>query len=191
MGRGIATEGMTMLRSRWWILVVAFAFVGAACASASEVIAEKAIENAIGSETDADVNVDIGDDGDISVSVEGEDGSSFQVGGGAELPDELTFPVPEGGKVNTTLSDSSYVAVALSYPSDRFDEIVAFYDDWTSGTGDEWSRSESTFEMGEGLTQRSAQWVNTSNLISASDCISGDSGTDSFDAVCVNVNESK
>jgi hypothetical protein len=181
---------MTMLRSKWWILVAVVALVGAACASASEKIAESVIEKAIESESGGDVNVDIGDDG-FSASVEGEDGSSIQVGGAADVPDELTFPVPDGGEVNTTLIDSSYVAVALQYPSDRFDEVMAFYDDRTSGTGDEWSRSESMIDMGEGLTQRSAQWVNGSNPISASDCFTLESGSSPFGAICVNVNESK
>jgi hypothetical protein len=184
-------EGMTMLRSKWWVLVAVFALVGAACASATEKIAENAIESVIESESGGDVSVDLGSDGDISVSVEGEDGSSLQVGGAAEVPDELTFPVPDGGEVNTALTDSSYVAVSIQYPTDQFDDIVSFYDDWTSGTGDEWSRSESTIDMGEGLTQRSAQWVNGSNLISVADCFTLETGSSSFGAICLNVNESK
>jgi len=179
-----------MARGRWLTLLVMIALVATACASATEKIAENAIEKAIESEGGGDVNVELGDDGQVSISVEGEDGSSFEVGKDIDLPEGLTIPIPDGGNATQTGTDGSYVFAALTYPTERYDEIVAFYNDWTDGTGEEWNRSESTLDMGEGLVQRSAQWVSGPTLIGVSDCFDIQSDGDGFDAICLTVNES-
>jgi len=158
-----------MVRGKWWVFVALMVLVVAACSS----------------QDTAETANDSGDGGDVTVSTDGGGGSSV------DLPDGLEIPVPDGGEVTTVLDDSSYLAVALNYPLDRYDDIVAFYDDYTEGTGEEWNRSESTNDMGDGLIQRSAQWVLGPDLISASDCLTAEGGSSSFGAVCVRVNQSK
>jgi hypothetical protein len=105
----------------------------------------------------------------------------------ADLPDGLTIPVPEGGDVNTSGSQGSYVFVAIQYPSQRFDEIVGFYEDWTSKDGESWQRAESTFSSDEG-TYRHVQWLSGPSSIAVDDCITVNDNEPV--AVCVTVNQS-
>jgi hypothetical protein len=44
--------------------------------------------------------------------------------------------------------------------------------------------------MGEGLTQRSVQWVSGPTFVGVADCFTIQGDGDGFDAVCVTVNES-
>lgn len=92
------------------------ALVASACSSAAEKISEAAIENALESDGGGNVDVELGDDGQVSISVEGEDGASFEVGQDIDLPEGLTIPIPDGGSAVQSGSDGSYVFVALTYP---------------------------------------------------------------------------
>jgi len=177
------------MRWRWLILLAALAMVAAACGSVAENVSERIVEQAIESQGEGDVNIDFNDDG-VSLSVEGEDGNSISLGSDVPVPDELTIPVPDGGSATASGTDGSYVFVALTYPQDRFDELVSFYDDWTEGTSGEWARSQSTLDLGE-ETMRTAQWTEGATAISVTDCFSMDGEGDSLNAVCVTVNESQ
>lgn len=53
---------------------------------------------------------------------------------------EFPIPTPHGGVVITDEWSGSTGHVTLRYPANRYDEIVAFYDDYASGSG--WNRSE-------------------------------------------------
>ena len=73
----------------------------------------------------------------------GTDAVDGPSGGAADVGD---FPIaaPDGLLVDA-LADAGIPMAGqrqLYYPSDDFDRVVAFYDDWTSENG-EWSRSES------------------------------------------------
>ena len=174
---------------KWLILLAVVAVTAAACSSVVDNATEQIVERAIESQGDGDVNVDLSDDGSVSFSVEGEDGNSLNFGVDVPIPDELTIPVPDGGKATTSGTDASYVFVALTYPMDRFDELVAFYDEWTAGTGEDWARSQSTLDLGE-ETMRSNTWTETATAISVTDCFSMEGDADSLDATCVTINES-
>ncbi len=128
--------------------------------------------------------VEIGDDG-APVRVETDEGT-VATGSGMDLPADLTFPLADGGEVTTAGTDGSYVFAAVQYPTDRYDEIVDLYKDWTSENDRDWELIESTTEM-SGETVRSAQWVSGSSAINVNDCISS---SDEFDAVCVTLNQS-
>lgn len=163
-------------------ILFVFALVAAACGG--EQISEKIAEEAIGGNADVEIS---GDGEDFSLSVESDDGS-IQFGAGAELPGGLTVPVPDGGDVTTSFEDSSSVGTSIMYPKDRYEELVSFYDSWSSGVEGEWSMSTSTFDL-DGETQRSSQW-NTSNgqyFVLVSDCI--DIATGEFISACVTINE--
>lgn len=121
--------------------VVALALVVTACGSIGENIAERATEEAIEqaaeSEGGGDVDIDVQEDG-VSFSQSGEDGESeMQIGGDVEIPEELPVPVPDGGTVTSSSSfsqDSETVySVAVEYPAEKYEEIVAFYDDHFDG----------------------------------------------------------
>ena len=85
-------------------------------------------------------------------------------------------------------ADVGSVFAAITYPGDRYDEIVAFYDSWTEGTGDEWQNQNATIDF-DGQTQRSSAWSSADSLlfIAVADCAT--SGGD-FDSVCVTINQS-
>lgn len=161
------------------IVVLAIAVAG--CSGAVEELSERAAESAGG-----DAEVDFSDG---SVAVSFEDGDlSFEAGSGVEVPDGLTFPFPDGGNVTTAASDGSYVSIAVQYPIDRYDEIVAYYESWIDGTGGDWSESRSTTDMGD-VDVRNATWISGASAIIVNDCISIDTGE--FDLVCVTLNESE
>jgi len=162
-------------------LLIMVALVGAACGGA---VQEELIERAAEAGGAGDVEIDI-TDGTVSISVETEE-RSFAVGSGLDVPDGLTFPLPNGGEVTTAGTDASYVFAAVQYPTDRYGEIVAFYKDWTSADDREWNFSESSTEM-SGETLRGAQWISSASAIMVNDCATS---SGQFDAVCVGLNQS-
>ena len=168
-----------------YLTVVLAASLVTACGATAERAIEGAAERAAESGGGGDVEIDLSEDG-ASMRAEGED-FEVEMGSGADLPDGLTIPVPEGGDVNTSGSQGSYVFVAIQYPSQRFDEIVGFYEDWTSKDGESWQRAESTFSSDEG-TNRHVQWLSGASSIAVDDCITLDD--DEPIAVCVTVNQS-
>lgn len=164
------------------VLIFVSALLAAACGG--EQISEQIAEQAIG----GDVDVEISEDGDeVTVNIESDDGS-LSLGVGASLPDELVVPVPGGGDVGATGSSGESVFASITYPGDRYDEIVAFYDAWTEGTGDEWQTQSATIDF-EGQTQRSNVWSSADSVlfIALADC--GTLGGD-FDSACVTINQS-
>ena len=174
------------------VAIAAFALLVAACSSASDVVADNVAEQLIEAGVEGDVDVDVSGDGeDMSINVESEDGT-FSVGSDVEIPSELQIPVPDGGSATTAGTQEGAVFVSITYPIERYDDLVAFYDDWTSGSGEEWDTSTSTFEM-DGQTQRSASWAETSvgSYIAVNDCfdVFGDTDSDTPNAACVTINE--
>lgn len=125
--------------------------VASACASATERLtdqaaeglAENIIEHAVEADSGEDINVDIdlGDGEDASISIGSEDGdSSFNMGSSSEIPQGFLVPVPDGGTVTTSMEDNSdpdaaFAMVMVTYPVERFDELVEFYADWFDGAG--------------------------------------------------------
>jgi hypothetical protein len=175
-------------------VVIGFALVATSCGAAAEKLSEEAAERALESAGGGDVELDVSGDGDeFTVNVESEDGT-FSVGSDVEIPSELQIPVPDGGSATTAGTQDGAVFVSLTYPIERYDELVAFYDDWTAGTGGEWDTSTSTFEM-DGQTQRSASWAETGvgSYIAVNDCfdVYGDGDSDTLNAACVTINETK
>lgn len=172
-------------RSWAWLALLLVASLVTACASVAERAIEEAAEKAAESGGGGDVEIDLSEDG-ASVRAEGED-FSVEMGSGAGLPDGLAIPVPDGGAVTTSGNQGSYLFVAIQYPLSRFDEIVDFYGDWTSGDAEDWQRAESTFSS-EDVTYRHVQWLSGPSTIAVDDCITLDDDTPM--AVCVTVNQS-
>jgi hypothetical protein len=173
------------------VVIVALALVAASCGSAEDKVAEQIAEGLIEASSDENVDVDISGEGDdMTVNLETDEGS-LSLGSGAEMPDGLEIPVPDGGDVTASGSQEDAVFAMLSYDLDRYDEIVAFFEDWISGTGEEWDHQSGTMDVG-GETQRSSIWSSSdySSMISVVDCYGiGAADTEQFNAVCVSVNQ--
>lgn len=70
------------------------------------------------------------------------DGDATTGGGGGEAADLGDFPIPAppGATEITRTEAEGTVAVTLSVPVDSYDDIVAFYEDWTASEGGSFQR---------------------------------------------------
>ena len=142
---------------------------------------------------DGNVSIDVSGEGDdATIEMESDDGT-ITIGAGSEMPESLTVPVPDGGEVTTSVEMEEGVMVVVTYENGRYDEIVAFYDDWTAGSGEEFDKQSMSFEN-EGQDIRSTTWIGTSSdsFVSVGDCYGVEADASSgeeFNAVCVNVNQ--
>jgi hypothetical protein len=154
----------------------------AACQAASETIAEQIAEQVEGVDN-VEVDTDTGE-----VKIETDEGSV--VIGGGDLPDDFAIPLPDGYQVTSVFAAEGSSAVSLAYPSADFDEITAFFDDWTSSQPTAWTKSTSSVSGGEG-TIDSANWFEEegSSFISVTSlCIVPDASIDPENCIAVNVN---
>jgi hypothetical protein len=200
-----------MRNARLVIAVSALVLLIAACGgqSAEEALLEEILENS--GEDIGDIDIDSGGDGDFSINIQGEDGEDISVSGsgddenleitvegdegetmtfgGGDIPDGLTVPVPDGGEVTMSLTSDQDISVALQYPQNAFDQLVAFYDSNLDASSDSVDRYESTMSMEQG-TIRSVNWNESDYAwsVNVSDCISGATGD--LDSACVTIFES-
>jgi hypothetical protein len=110
----------------------------------------------------------------------GDDASS---GSSLGLPENLTIPTPDGGTVTGSVSDTGYANVSVEYSSDRYDEIVGFYTDWTASDSRDWLGGDSSYDSG-GSTVRGYVWDSTASHIGVTDCAMGGS-----EAVCLQITD--
>ena len=198
-----------------FIAVAAFALLISACSSASDTVAENLTEQLLEAGADGNVDVEVSGDGeDMTINIESEDGDvsmnvsgdgddatiemesedgSISIGAGSEMPEGLTIPVPDGGDVTTSVEMEEGVMVGLTYPKGDYDAIVAFYDDWTAGSGEGFDKQTMSLDTG-GPDQRSTMWIGTGSqtFVSVGDCFdvhAEESSGEEFNAVCVNINQ--
>lgn len=120
-----------------------------ACGAIGENLAEEMIEQSAEA-GGGDVNIDIDDEGQVSMSGSGPEGEQFDMTmGGGEIPDDFPIPVMDGGTViavnSMSSGDESSTGVSIEYPADAFDQLVDFYQDYVDGLGNEdIQRSESS-----------------------------------------------
>lgn len=115
--------------------------------------------------------------GDIAEGSGGDDGDSGD--GSVQLSENVTIPLPDGGTVTASQTDTGYGYAYVEYPADRYDEIVAFYSGWIGTDSRDWNGSDSGFGW---------VWNSTSSRFGVKECVAGGSG-DTFDAVCVEISE--
>lgn len=126
------------------VVIVALGLVVASCGrvaqkvteNVAEKVAEKTAEQAAGDSGDANVDINQ-DEGTVNIQVE-EDGKKGSLTiGGNEVPADFPIPLPDGGEViaviDTTQDGKRATTVSLTYPADRWDELVAFFQDWADG----------------------------------------------------------
>jgi hypothetical protein len=160
---------------RFSVFFIALTLVLAACQSAGEQLSEQLIEQVEGVD-DFNVNTDTGE-----VNIETDEGS-ISIGGG-EIPDGFPIPAPDGYEVLAVFTSDSDGSVSLMYPQDRFDELAAFYTDWTAGQPGEWTSSTNTYNTADGETVRNASWFSDTSNVTVSDCSGGQSSD--IDMTCL------
>ena len=87
--------------------------------------------------TDDDGNtVSVSGDED-SLTITAEDGDFVGVFGGGDIPDDFPIPTPPGFDVQSVVETPGGSIVILEYAVDdySYEELVAFYDDFSSGDG--------------------------------------------------------
>ena len=137
-----------------------------ACSSASETLTEQIIESGGGGNVDVDI-----DDETVTMSFEDEEGSGELTIGGGEIPAGFPVPVPDGGEVLSVFESEGNVGATVLYDVDRYDELVAFYEEWVAGADlGELQTSSTEFE---GL--QSSQWFSPTagTFISVSESADG------------------
>jgi len=160
------------------IFVVA-TLVLTACQSASEELSEQLAEQVAGV-SDVEIDTDTG-----LVKIETDEGS-ISIGGG-ELPDGFGVPLPDGYKVTGVFTTDDESMVGVSYAKDRFDELVAYFDAWTSGQPGDWESATMTLDQGAAGTMRSSSFYGGDMSIQVTDCFDVGAETDVLNAACVNI----
>jgi hypothetical protein len=163
-------------------VVLLSALVVTACQSATETIAEQLAEQVEGVDN-VEIDTDSGE-----IKLETDDGSV--VIGGGELPDNFPIPLPDGYQVTSVFTAEGTSAVSLAYPDADFDEIVGFFDEWTTGQTATWTKSTSSFSGTDGEIN-SVNWFEEegSSFITISGlCIVPDASIDPENCVAVTIN---
>ncbi|MEZ5174673.1 MAG: hypothetical protein R2823_00490 [Acidimicrobiia bacterium] len=157
-------------------LVVVLAIIGFGCSSANDTIAEQIAEN-----VDGVNNVDIdSDSGQISVET---DEGSVTIGGGS-VPDDLFVPLPDGYDVQAVVETDSGSSVSVAYDQGRYDELVTYFQNWTSADSAEWEHGSISMDQG-GSNFRSDSWYTSDRGINLSDCMTAAATDGKPNAACV------
>jgi hypothetical protein len=130
--------------------IVILAVVGlavVACGNAADEVAERAIEAGGG----GDVDVELDDEGG-EFTIESEDGTQIVNVGDADLPAELTIPMPGGFEVIASSvieqgDGEMFVTALVTFPGGDIEEIAAHFDEYYEGI-DGTSRTQTSFDGG-------------------------------------------
>ncbi len=168
------------------VLIFVLALTLAACSG--EQISEQIAEEAIGGNANVEIE---GEGDDVTINIESDEGS-ISIGSGGDVPNEITVPLPDGAVVVSSVVVGNGASVGVEYPTDRYDEIAAFYDSWTSGSGGTWLTSESAFPHGDGQTVRNMTWQAEESVMTVilRDCYSLDGTFEGpLDTACLSISQ--
>ena len=173
-------------------LFVVLTLVASACGAAADKISEKVVEQAVEQASDGQASIDIsGSDDAPSVKLETDEGS-VAFGASAEMPEEITIPVPDGGTVESAMSfDDGSAQVSLAYDRDRYEDLVSFYEDWVaSNGGDVWQKQTQSMATNDD-TLRQTYWFNSESddAIGVMDCEAFSRSGDGLNAACVSISQ--
>lgn len=118
-------------------LMVAATLVVAACGG-TDAVGDALVEQIVEQAGAEGVDISTGDDGSVSLSIEGEDGSG-QMSFSEELPADFPLPLPDGYEVGTSFvfedeSGTSYTVV-IQIAEDAFDATQEMYEGWLEKEG--------------------------------------------------------
>jgi hypothetical protein len=121
--------------------LIVLALVAAGCGGSDEDVVERMVEEAIEDESGGEVDIEVSEDDDeVSITISSEEGDASLSIGGGEIPADFPMPLPDGGDVVSVVSqtegDATFHTVVMTYDAGRYDDLVAFFDDATSGIGD-------------------------------------------------------
>ncbi len=148
---------VSLVASMTLVLVVLVACGGPSVSDeVAEKVAEKVAEQAYGGQVD----IEQGDNDDFTLTVEDDDGSSMQIGGGG-LPDDFPFPLPDEYTVGMNVrsegpSGVEFLAV-IQVPGVGIDELADMYASWLESEGFEVDRSDIQGSEGTELVFIAAQ----------------------------------
>jgi hypothetical protein len=123
--------------------------------------------------------------GDIAEGSDGDDGGSGD--SSVQLSENVTIPLPDGGTVTASQTDTGYGYAYVEYSADRYDELVVFYNEWIVTDSRDWSGFDSSFES-QGAVVRGWLWDSSGTRFGVKDCVA-DGGAGTFNAVCVEISE--
>lgn len=167
------------------LLLLGGALVLGACQSASEVLTEQIAE-----QVDGVNNVEIDSEtGEFKIET---DEGTISVGSG-DIPDGFPIAVPDGGDVISNITVGNQSGVTVLYPTDRYEAIVAFYDDWTAQQPGDWTTFSGENSSGD-QTIRNASWfqedpdgTGVGLTIGVSDCVGASVSSTETESVCVSL----
>jgi len=159
-----------MLRAKTLFVIVIVALGSAACG---------------GDDTGAGGDEALGSIGDIADGAGSDGGGSAD--GSLQLSENLTIPLPDGGTLTASITDTGYAYAYVEYSADRYDEIVNFYNDWTLTDSRDWNGGDSSYES-QGAVVRGSLWDSQASRFGVADCVAG-GGTGEFNAACVEISE--
>lgn len=151
-----------MLRVKWLVLIMTVAVAACACGGDT-------------SETPGDSP--LGAIGDITDGSSAEDGGSGN--SSVQMSENVTIPLPDGGTLTASQTDTGYGYAYVEYPADRYDGLVEFYNDWITTDSRNWNGNDSGFGW---------VWNSDSSRFGVKECVAGGSG-DTLNAVCVEISE--
>lgn len=128
---------LIIVRLRMMVVVVGCAAFLASCGSNID-------------DTEAGAGATTGSDAAAESSPSGADAAAQEPG-----DQQFPIPTPDGGERITDGWNGTTGYITVRYPADRYDEIVAFYDDYARGDG--WRRKE--------LGQGEPRTINYMNLM--------------------------
>lgn len=118
-----------------------------ACGSASEEMADGAIE--AGSPGPADVELDLEDEAQGEVVIETDDLTQRVDLGATEVPESLEVPLPDGYEIiassDIESGDERIISVVVQYPGGDIESIIAHFDDHFAGDPDA-AKNETSIE---------------------------------------------
>jgi hypothetical protein len=121
----------------------------------------------------------LGSIGDIADGSGGDDGDSAD--SSVQMSENVTIPLPDGGTLTASQTDTGYGYAYVEYPADRYDGIVEFYNEWIVTDSRDWSGYDSGFGW---------VWNSASSRFGVKECVAGGNG-DTLNAVCVEISEWK
>lgn len=159
-----------MLRFRFLVVIALVAVVTAACG---------------GEDSETSGDDPFGAIGDIADGSAGDDGGLSD--DSLQLSENVTIPLPDGGTLTASITDTGYGYAYVEYSADRYGEIVDFYNEWTVTDSRDWSGSDSSYDS-QGALVRGWLWDSSGTRFGVADCVAGGGGG-SFNAVCVEISE--
>lgn len=152
------------MKARSLVVVIAvFAVIAAGCGSDSNA-----------GDADSIGSTEATDDAPATGGEGGDSGYSS-----VQLSENVTIPLPDGGTVTASQTDTGYGYAYVEYPADRYDGLIEYYTQWTATDSRAWDGYDSGFGW---------VWNSDSSRFGVKECVAGGSG-DTLNAACVEISE--